>query len=586
MQRRDAIRAIKERINITDVVRRYVELRRNGPRWVAPCPFHQETKPSFSVNEEEGLFYCFGCQASGDLFDFYGRINGLDFKETLEQLAVEAGIQLDAWQSGKGGQSGDQAGAQRVRQELSARQQILRMYELAAAHFAANLKNPQGAECREYMERRGLSEAIISQFGLGWSMREWQALSTALQRGGFQENLAVESGLLGKSDKTNRAYDRFRGRLIFPIKSLSNQVIAFGGRIIGGEDEAKYINSSDSPIYKKGDHLYGLAQARRGITLKGKALLTEGYMDVLTLHQFGYDNAVGVLGTALTPEHIKRLSGFTSNLVLLFDGDRAGRKAALRGCEMLLARGLACKVVLMPEGEDIDSLLRGPGPEAFEALMAAAPDGLTFCTDVLRELAPRETVEWARTFLKKVEIPELLSPYASHLTQHLNLSEETLRGGVAEARRAKSAPSPQPGKSVAPARSPHAKRDREIIMYAVRYPHRMEDLRQRGVDLALTTTAARQLWDKIETHGADTVMHHLDEREKKFWVECRTHGAPMDSGDKELYALIQYMDAFDSATQKSSLSAALRENARTGDFEADLDYLRVLQETLGRTENQ
>ena len=592
MQRKDAIQAIKQRLNIADVVRRYVELKRNGPRWVAPCPFHQETKPSFSVNEEEGLFYCFGCQASGDLFDFYGRINGLDFRETLEQLAVDAGIQLDAWRGG----ANDGQGAQKVRQEQSARQQMLRMYELAAAHFTANLDGPQGAESREYMERRGLSEAIVRQFGLGWSLRDWQALASALQRAGFQERLAVESGLLGRSDKTGRGYDRFRGRLIFPIKSLSNQVIAFGGRIIGDEDEAKYINSSDSPIYKKGDHLYGLAQARRGITLKGKALLTEGYMDVLTLHQFGYDNAVGVLGTALTPDQIKRLSGFTSSLTLLFDGDRAGRKAALRSCEMLLTRGLACKVVLMPEGEDIDSLLRGSGVEAFEALQASAPEGLKFCTDVLRDLAPRESVEWARNFLKKVEIQELVSPYASRLATWLGLSEATLREGVAEVRArsghrqawgegaVSAGTGAGAGSSGESTLSRHAMRDRQIMMYAVRYPHRLEDLRLRGADLALTTTVARQLWEKIEQHGPDGVPHYLDEREKKFWVQCRTGEAPpLDDGDKELQSLIRDLDAFDAAIQKSSLSAALRENARTGDFAADLDYLRVLQETLGRT---
>lgn len=573
MQGKDAIRAIKERLNITDVVRRYVDLKRNGPRWMAPCPFHQETKPSFSVNEEEGLFYCFGCQASGDVFDFYGRINGLDFRETLEQLAVEAGVQLDAGPGqGRGG---------RVREEQSARRRILGMYELAAAHFAANLKSADGAECREYLARRGIDAGMAERFALGWSRREWQALAGVLQRAGFSEQLAVEAGLLGRGEKSGRGYDRFRGRLIFPIRNLSNQVIAFGGRIIGDEDEAKYINSSDSPVYKKGDHLYGLAQARRGIALKGKAFLTEGYMDVITLHQFGYDNAVGVLGTALTPEQIKRLSGFTSSLALLFDGDRAGRKAALRSCEMLLARGLACKVAIMPEGEDIDSLLRRPdGREVFEALQRGAPGGLKFCTDVLRESAPRETVEWARNFLKKVEIPELVSPYVSHMTQHLNIAEDVLRGTVAEVRRKKEGAR---GADLTPGRAPHAKRDREIMMFAVRYPHRLEDLRQRGVDLALATTAARRLWEKVENHGAEDVIRHLDEREKKFWVECRTGGAPMDGGDKELRALIRYMDTFDSSTQISSLSAALRENAKTGDFASDLDYLRALQETLGRT---
>ena len=255
----------------------------------------------------------------------------------------------------------------------------------------------------------------------------------ALRRAGFDMRMAAEAGLVGQAS-SGRPYDRFRGRLIFPIKSLSNQIIAFGGRIIADEEEAKYINSADTPLYKKGEHLYGLAQARRGIVTKGRAMLTEGYMDVLTLHQFGYDNAVGVLGTALTPEQIKRLSGFASQMTLLFDGDRAGRKAALRSCEMLLTRGLSCSVVIMPEGEDIDSLLRGAGPEAFEALQAQAPDGLRFCVDVLKALAPRETVEWARNFLRQLDIPELISPYISRLAAHLQLSEADLREGIAGAR--------------------------------------------------------------------------------------------------------------------------------------------------------
>ncbi|MDR2727065.1 MAG: DNA primase, partial [Deltaproteobacteria bacterium] len=174
-----AIQEIKQRLNMADLVRRYVELRRVGPRWMAPCPFHQETKPSFSVNEEEGFFYCFGCQASGDLFDFYGRINGLNFRETLEQLAEETGVQLDAAALSRDDRQREEA--------LSRRRQILRMHELAARHFAHNLTRSQGRECREYMEHRGISPAMIERFGLGWSLREWQALNTALRRAGFAD---------------------------------------------------------------------------------------------------------------------------------------------------------------------------------------------------------------------------------------------------------------------------------------------------------------------------------------------------------------------------------------------------------------
>ena len=574
MQSKDAIRAIKERLNIVDVVRRYVELKRNGPRWMAPCPFHQETKPSFSVNEDQGLFYCFGCHASGDVFDFYGRINGLDCKETLEQLAAEAGIALE-----RGPADPKRQGEERRRR--SVRQQMLRMYELAAAHFAAGLRAPTAADCQAYVARRGLSAEIMERFGLGWAARQWQSLAEVLRRAGFDDRMAVEAGLLGSSDR-GRAYDRFRGRLIFPIKNLSNQIIAFGGRIIDDADEAKYINSADTPLYKKGEHLYGLAQARRGIVTKGEALLTEGYMDVLTLHQFGYDNAVGVLGTALTPEQIKRLSGFTSRITLLFDGDRAGRKAALRSCEMLLTRGLSCQVVLLPESEDIDSLLRGSGPEAFEQLRAAAPDGLRFCVDVLKALAPRETVEWARNFLRQVTLPELLSPYVSRLAAQLQLSEADLREGLAPPRRDGAA-----REAAASGPSRRSMRDREILMYALRYPHRLTDLAALGADLALQSALGRQLWDKIERHGPEDFVYQLDQKEKQFLYHCcGPEAAPRDQGDRELEALRHYMNDYYAKAQRSSLTAALQANTGTGDFAADLAYLRALKETLEKGHEQ
>ncbi len=635
MDFQSARRHIRQHINMIDVVRRYVEVKRNGSRWVGRCPFHQEKTPSFSINEEEGLFYCFGCQASGDLFDFYGRINGLDFKETFAQLAVEAGLNLQSIQGGSKQSEKD------VLARRSARQNIKRMYEIATAHFVANLQENDAADCREYIERRKISPEIVKHFGLGWAKSDWQALAQTLGQGGFSDSEGMESGLLARSEKTGRAYDRFRGRLMFPIRSLSQDVIAFGGRIIGNQDEAKYINSSDSLIYKKGEHLYGLAQARRGITLKGRALLTEGYMDVLTLHQFGFVNAVGVLGTALTPDQVKRLSGFTSHVVLLFDGDVAGRKAALKACEMFLIRGLECRVVLLPDGEDIDSLLHAKGVEAFEELEQRAPEGLKFCTDVLRTKSPREAVDWARNFLQQVEIQELISPFASAIAQNLRIAEDSLRDNTRKAKyfaqvkkreqeerqgHTKSNTLAQGSHDAPPlafvdssadsythnewdtsfepyndahesmphtmaqhartgptgkALTAEAMRDKQILMYAVRYPHRLEDLRNIGADFALNTFVARQLWDKLEAFDADMVFAELNEREKVFWVQCRTGEVPpIDSGDTELEWLTKELHALAETEQKSALAAALRENAGTGNFEADLEYLKLIQESL------
>ena len=579
MQRRDAIRAIKERLNLADIARRYVALKRNGPRWMAPCPFHQETKPSFSINEETGLFYCFGCQASGDMFDFYGRINGLDFRECLEQLAAEAGVDLDMRREG-----GAPGGAAR-QQQRSERQQMLRMYELAAMHYARNLAGAQGAVCRAYVERRGIDTALAERFGLGYALPGWQDLAAALRRGGCDEALAVKAGLLGKHDKGgySRSYDRFRGRLIFPIRNLSNHVIAFGGRIIGNEDEAKYINSADSLIYKKGDQLYALPQARRHIAIKGNALLTEGYLDVLTLHQFGYEHAVGALGTSLTPEQVKRLSGFTSRITLLFDGDAAGRKAAQRTCELLLPRGLACRVVLLPQGQDIDDLLRKQGPEEFEKLLETAPDGLRFCLDTVKRMAPRDAVAWARDFLKDlVTLPELYSQFASNLAHALNLREAELKGEVLA--RQKDAVASERG--TASPRESNLDFERQILRFMARYPHRCRDLQEAGADVFLRTSRARDVWKKFLEHPADEMPYHLDEREKAFWMRCRTGEAPpLDNEEGELAPLLQKIAARHTKMARSSVAAALREAAGTGDFESDIEYIIALRETQ-RTDDE
>lgn len=569
MQSAEAIRAIKERLNIADIIRRYVDLKQNGNRLTAPCPFHQESKPSFSVDPEKGFFYCFGCQASGDIFDFYSRINGLEFRECLEELAAEAGIILDEYD--------DPEKLKKSKKEASAKQIMLKMHEAAARHFSANLDKKESEECRAYITKRGISPEILEQFGLGWALRQWHSLESFLRKQDYPINLGIECGLLGKSDSGN-AYDRFRGRLIFPIKNLSNQIIAFGGRIIGAEEEAKYINSQETPIYKKKEQLYGLAQARRGIASKRSLILTEGYMDVLTLHQFGYDNSVGVLGTALTDEQIRRIGGFTSDILLLFDGDRAGRKAALRSSEMILSRGLSCKVALLPEGEDIDSLLKSYGKEAFEEISAKAQSGLSFCIDVMNTLAPKESVEWAKNFLASLMMPELFSRYASQLAHHLGIDEKHLRSEACASQSQK-----QYAKNGASTKLRQLRntRDKQIMIFAARYPERLNDLRLIGADLALVSQEAKDLWDLLEKWGAEEVIYHLNESQKTFWQSQRMAPAPpLNNGDFELSCLQRDLEAFYKASQQASLAAALAQPCSGDNFKDDLEYLRALQETL------
>lgn len=253
---RDAIAEIKAKLSMVDLARRYLELRPMGNRLVAPCPFHQETKPSFSVNADEGTYYCFGCQAAGDIFDFYGRMNGMDFRESLEALAEETGVELPKFQKGN-----DFAPKQ-----VSHKQEMMKMHEIATHHFRQNLQKSDIV--RKYVQERQIAPETLERFGIGFSSDSWQALADIFKRSGFDLDIAAECGLLMKS-KNGRYYDRFRNRLMFPIRDVNGRTIAFGGRVIPALDDgesAKYLNTNGTPIYKKSQQLFGLDVARRSVT--------------------------------------------------------------------------------------------------------------------------------------------------------------------------------------------------------------------------------------------------------------------------------------------------------------------------------
>lgn len=501
----DQIQAIKDRIDFLDLVRRYVNLRQAGERWMGVCPFHQESKPSLSVHPERGLFYCFGCQASGDVIDFYSRINGLDFMESVQELAREARVELD---TGGDSQSGDQA---------RLRRQCLEMHVLAQGLFRQALGSDQGNAGREYLQERGFDSEIIERFGLGWAPMSWNSLKKHLAHKGYPPEQGVQAGLLSQNQQ-GHIYDRFRSRIMFPIHNLGGKVVAYGGRIVG-QGDPKYLNSSETPIFTKGDLLYGLDQARRSVTQNKKALLTEGYSDVLTLAQFGFENSCGVLGTSLTLPQVRRLSGLCSTVVLIFDGDRAGRQASLRSAEMIMAAGLQVQVVCLPEGEDVDSLLRTQGRDALQELIHTAEEGLAFCLRMIRtNTAPKEIMDWAVRFLSGLGQASWQAYYLPRLAEGLHVSEAELRSAFQEAHR----PHPrQSGSKPLVSSQPSGQRDRELLAFAVRHPEYVPKLKAQGLKEFLRTERGRGLWDKLCSHGPDQVLPFLDAGEKSFFVSCQ-----------------------------------------------------------------
>ncbi len=587
---RTAVQRIKSRLDFVELAQRYLELRPNGERWSGPCPFHQETKPSFHVNPGQGFFYCFGCQASGDVIDFYARINGLDFKQALGQLAKETGVDLDFGPV-----------SPKERQELEQRDAALRMAALAAEHFRHNLAAPGGAPARDYLLRRGVSPEMLDVFQVGWSRADWHGLEEFLQNQGFTRDQAVDCGLLVRNDR-GKVYDRFRGRIMFPIHDLTGRVIAFGGRAIDSE-EPKYINSSESPIYTKGQHLYGMHQARKAIVRDKRALLTEGYLDVIALHQYGFSGAVGVLGTALTPEQVKRLGGFCSRVDLLFDGDQAGQRAALRAAEMFLAQGLACHVATLPQGEDVDSLLHAQGPEALRAVLEAGRDGLDFSVrTVSGTYAPREIMDWVRRFLDNVAADDLRGFYLPRLAAGLGMSEAELRRGRPSRPMQPAPQAVQPGANRPSTNQLGAPRltarDRQLLAFAVSCPEYRPELAASGLDAVLEDAWARTLWDKLraldtsDASDVSVVAHKahadasgydfsvLEEPERRLCYQLLAEAPQRDQAERAAFwaEVREFMTKNQFKKRQQEMLQALRDAQAQGDQQRVSTLLQAYQD--------
>lgn len=505
---RQAIEEIKARLDLLQLVGRYVDLRQAGQRWVGVCPFHQETKPSLSVNPGQGFYYCFGCHAGGDGIDFYCRINGLEFGQGLEELARETGVRLEGKSSG------------RLEQHKAWSQVCLEANSLAQAFFSAALATDEAGQARRYLQQRGLKQETVQLFGLGWSPGHWQGLKDYLQKHGISPEQGLQAGLLSSSSQ-GRVYDRFRNRITFPIHDLQGRVVAFGGRLLkDAENQPKYLNSSESPVFKKGEHLYGLHQARKAVTQKKEVLLTEGYADVISMAQFGYLNTCGVLGTALTRAQIKRLAGLCSTVYLLFDGDRAGQQAALRSTEMILAAGLQAWVVRLPEDEDVDSLLHRQGTPALDQILQSAMDGLVFCLQMIRfNYSPQNMANWAREFLLQFQDFALQGYYLPRLAEGLQISEPELRKSL----QGKSSPV-RAGLKKEPDQQNRAtaQRDRELLQFAVCYPDYLQELQSLELEQCLQTQRALDFWYKLLQYGHNQVFPELDQAERRFFSRCVT----------------------------------------------------------------
>ncbi|EMW8522234.1 DNA primase [Vibrio parahaemolyticus] len=523
------------RLDIVDIIDARVKLKKKGKNYGACCPFHNEKTPSFSVSQEKQFYHCFGCGAHGNAIDFMMEFERLEFVEAIEELASYLGLDVPREQrSGGSGQfkSGPQASSSEKRS----------LYDLmgSIAQFYRNqLKQPSSKVAIEYLKDRGLSGEIVQKFGIGYVADEWDLVRKNFGQNKDNQDMLVTGGMLIENDKGNR-YDRFRGRIMFPIRDRRGRVIGFGGRVLG-EGTPKYLNSPETPIFHKGKELYGLYEVLQAHREPAQILVVEGYMDVVALAQYGVDYSVASLGTSTTGDHIQMLFRQTNTVVCCYDGDRAGKEAAWRALEnalQFLKTGNTLKFLFLPDGEDPDSYVRKYGKAAFEQQIEQATPLSSYLFDNLIELhqinlGNNEGKSALRAYASAL-IDKIPDPYFQELLEKL-LDERTgFDNRLRQPRKKISETRPQPHKEIK--RTPM----REVIALLIQnpsYAQMVPDLSSvRGLSIPGLSLFADVL-DKCQAHPhintGQLLEHWRNSQNEALLSRLASWDIPLDEDNQE-----------------------------------------------------
>lgn len=427
---RNLIEEVLNRVQVEDVVGEYVELRKSGSSYKGLCPFHDENAPSFYVHPDRGFYYCFGCRKGGDAIRFLQEIEGRSFSEALAELAARVGVDIPP----------EELGGRTERRDDARRDRQLKVLEAAARLYERMLgQHPDAAHARDYLDARSIGAEAIEKYRLGFAPDRWDFLVEHMRSNRVSPEDGVEVGLIRPRKQSSGYYDWFRNRIMFPILSPGGKVIGFSGRALesaeGGE-QAKYLNTPETPYYRKGEVIYGLWQASPSIRKTGRAYLVEGNFDLVAMSQAGFTNVVAPMGTAITPEQVRRLARYRAEMVFVFDGDRAGRQAALKAFEVVAPQSVSARVAILPSGEDPDSLLRAKGAGALESILERAMEMGLF---VIRHAAQTsgdsagrkvESIRELWKTLGRVPDPMLRDIYLTQVASEFKVDEQIVRRHV------------------------------------------------------------------------------------------------------------------------------------------------------------
>jgi DNA primase len=531
---------VRQAASIVEIASQYTALRQRGRKHVGLCPFHSEKTPSFTVDLEKGLFHCFGCGVGGDVFSLVMEKENLSFPEALKYLADRYHIPIP-----------DQR--KLSPQALKLEEQILKINDSALALFKKQLtSSPEGGKARAYLSQRGLTDKIIQDFKIGYALNSWDALAQYFKGKGVAPALLEKAGLVLPGKKPGEVYDRFRGRVLFPISGLTGKILGFGGRTIF-DAEPKYLNSPDTPVYTKGQVLYGLSVTKENLRSSGEAVLVEGYTDFLALYAAGVTNVVASLGTALTPAQISLIHRFAPRIVLNYDGDSAGRTAMARAVPLCFEKGLETRVLVLPDNLDPDGFICKHGPDAYRKRLAGAGPALKFFIDQAvagkRMAVPEVKAKVLREILAVIET----SPDSIVRSEHLKEAAEALCVDEREFRGL----SAQPGRETRPAADPAAflPAEKRLLQIILARPELRPDLFSEVADQDFKGLKSEPVFAIILDwfrNGKDLIIHELQK-------EIGTSLAPL-------------------------LSLAMLEQGQPPTFEEAIDCLRALRRTAKEAE--
>ncbi|MCA9513212.1 MAG: DNA primase [Myxococcota bacterium] len=587
------INEIRNRVDIVDLVGRYVQLKKAGRNFKGLCPFHDEKTPSFNVSSDKQIFHCFGCQVGGDVVGFLMRHENLTFPEAVRTLARECGVEVPE-------EHGDAA-------ERGISEQVHEANEIAQRTYVDALASAEGEAARAYLAKRGLSGDDVRELGIGFAPDRWDTVARALAARKVGGDLGAKAGLLAERQGGSGHYDRLRGRVTFPIYDVRRRIVGFGGRALGADQEPKYLNTPESPVFRKRESFYGFPWALEAIRRSDRAIVCEGYFDRIALHRAGLGEGLATCGTALTREHARNLKRRTQTVVMLFDGDAAGTKAMERALEVLLPEGLRLRAAVLPDGMDPDDFLARHGADALRAVIDGAPDALELVMgraaafDRASPVAKAEAVARVVPLLDAVASPVERRAYVRRFALHMGCGEDEVLAELHERRRREHAVPEDERPAVRARRRGPADRHTAILCEALlRNPTlATDDVRagiERGLEPGPWRALALALADASRAGHVDAegeidlfrVERDLGEEESQLLRELTTGDALVDANAAPERVVADVLDWF--ARQRAA--AERRETTRRlelgGDAAAQLiaEKQRQLEERRARLRAQ